>query len=332
MAAKDYYAALGVGKNATTDEIKKAYRKLARKHHPDVNPGDASAEEKFKLVSEAHDVLSDPEKRKIYDEFGEDGLRAGFDPEQARQYRQWQRFGGSGRGTGGAGVYGDFSFDGGSVRYSGVEDLFRDLFGGGGGPRGAPHTAHGPIRGGDIESTLEVDFMTAIKGQTTRVTIQRDPGAGGARNGETIDVNVPEGVNDGSRIRLAGKGRPGVNGGPPGDLFVTVRVGPHPVFKRDADSLKLDLPVTVSEAIKGAEISIPTITGSVQLKIPPGTKSGQTLRLQGKGVRNLKTKVPGDMYVTVRVQVPSTNDKEAIKAAETLDRFYEEDVRSDIRL
>jgi molecular chaperone DnaJ len=381
MADKDLYAALGVNKSATAAEIKKAYRKLARKHHPDVNPGNKEAEEKFKGISEAHEVLSDPEKRKAYDEFGEEGLRAGFDPEQARQYRQWQQAGARGGRPGGFQF--DFSSDQGP-RYSGFEDVFGDIFG----TRAAE--ARGPSRGRDIESGLEVDFLTAIKGATTRIVLQtrrscakcggtgrissgsdtvcstckgtgqvrvaQGPfnftqacpdcggtgrsgavcpecqGAGATPGSETIDVNVPAGVNDGSRIRLAGKGEPGSDGGPPGDLYIVVHVKPHPLFRREGDSLSVDIPVTVSEAMNGADISVPTPGGSVQLKIPKGTKSGQRLRLKGKGVPNLKTKVPGDLYVTVRVQVPQSDNADAAEAARTLDKFYKEDVRRDIRL
>jgi DnaJ-class molecular chaperone len=149
---------------------------------------------------------------------------------------------------------------------------------------------------------------------------------------ETIDVNVPAGVDDGSRIRLSGKGEPGAAGGPAGDLFVTIRVKPHPLFRREGDNLRMDVPVTVAEAMKGAEISVPTINGSVQLRVPPGTKSGQVLRLKGKGVPNLKTKGPGDLFVTLRVQVPSSSDAEAIQAAETLDKYYSGDLRAGLRI
>lgn len=383
MADKDLYGALGVGKNATTDEIKKAYRKLARKYHPDVNPGNKDAEEKFKSISEANEVLSDPEKRKIYDEFGYEGLRTGFDPEQARQYRQWQQAGGGG---GGHSFYRAGPDDQGSFRYSGFEDVFSDLFG-----AGAERAAQrGPAKGRDVETSLEVDFLTAIKGATTRITLQRNTpcascggtgrvstsrdavcqtckgtgqtrvaqgpfnfsqtcpdcggtgragevcsnchGGGSVPTMETIDVNIPAGVDEGSKIRLAGKGEPGFAGGPPGDLYIVTHVHPHPVFQREGDALRVDVPVTVSEAINGAEVTVPTPGGPVQLKIPHGTKSGQRLRLKGKGVPNLKTKVPGDMYVTVRVQVPSTSDPEARRAAETLDRFYDGDIRRDVRL
>ncbi len=149
---------------------------------------------------------------------------------------------------------------------------------------------------------------------------------------ETIDVNIPAGVDDGSKIRLAGKGEPGINGGPPGDLFIIAKVRPHALFKREGDNLRLDVPVTIGEAMKGAEIAVPTPTGSVQLKVPAGTKSGQRLRLKGKGAPNLKTKVPGDLFVTVRVQIPATKDPEALEAAAILDRFYQSDIRRDLRL
>ena len=385
MAGKDLYGALGVKKDSSTQEIKKAYRKLARKYHPDVNPGNKDAEERFKTISEAHDVLSDPEKRKVYDEFGEEGLRAGFDPEQARQYRQWQQSGGFG-GQRGFSFHGESSPGDGGARYSGFEDIFSDLFGASGGPK----ATRGPAKGRDVESSLEIDFLTAIKGGTTRVTLQskracsscngtgrisapsnpvcqvcngtgqtrvaQGPlnfnqtcaacggsgrtgdicsvchGVGSVDGSETIDVSIPAGVKDGSRIRLASKGEPGRNGGSPGDLYVVIHVRSHPIFQRDGDALRVDIPVSVSEALYGAEITVPTPSGPVQLKIPKGTRSGQRLRLKGKGVPNLKTKIPGDMFVTVRIQVPSTDDPEALAAAKTLDRFYKGDIRSDIRL
>lgn len=382
--AEDLYAALGVKRDATTNEIKKAYRKLARKYHPDVNPGNKEAEDKFKSVSNAHEVLSDPEKRKIYDEFGDEGLKAGFDPEQARQYRQWQQAPGSSWRAGPGGGYSSGFGDQGTFKYSGFEDIFGDLFG------GRAEAPRGPAKGRDVESSLEVDFLSAIRGGTTRIILQKNepcPGCGGmgrvssgsdsvcktcqgagktkvaqgpfnfsqacpdcggtGRAGEscrecrgtgvipgsdTIDVNIPVGVDDGSRIRLAGKGEPGRVGGSAGDLFIVIKVRPHPIFKRDGDSLSVEIPVTIGEALNGADVAVPTPTGPVQLKIPAGTKSGQRLRLKGKGVPNLKTKVPGDMYVTVRVQIPSTKDAKALEAAAVLDRYYEGDVRRDIRL
>lgn len=380
MAAQDYYSILGVKKDASEADIKKAYRKLARKYHPDVNPGNKEAEEKFKAISQAYDALSDKEKRKIYDEFGEEGLKAGFDPDQARQYRQWQRGGFGGQDQ-------TFYTDFGQFKYSGFEDVFGDLFGQTGFGSGK---ATGPAKGRDVESSLEIDFLTAIRGGTTRVTLQKEdacsacggtgrvsfsadsvcktckgtgqtkvaqgpfnfnqpcPDCGGTgRAGqpcirckgtgtvlktETIDVTIPAGVNDGSRIRLAGKGGPGRSGGPPGDLYIITKVRPHPIFKRDGDSLRVDIPVTIGEAMNGAEITVPTPDGSVQLRVPKGTRSGQRLRLKGKGVPNLKTKVPGDLYVTVRVQIPATDEQEALELARKLDRFYRGDIRRDIHL
>ena len=382
MAGKDYYSILGVKKDAKESEIKKTYRKLARKYHPDVNPGDKQAEDKFKSISEAYEALSDPEKRKSYDEFGEEGLKSGFDPEQARQYKQWSQR--SARTGGRRGFGGGQSFDTGGLRYSGFEDVFTDLFGGAGGAQ------RGPSRGRDIESALNLDFNIAMHGGSTRVNLQTSapcatcggsgrvgtPGDGVCRtcngtgqtgvsqgpvnfsracpdcggtgragqtcrdcNGtgvkpkvETIDVTIPAGVNDGSKIRLAGKGEPGRNGGPPGDLFIVTHIAAHPLYKRDGDSLRVEIPVTVGEAMNGAEIPVDTPTGIVQLKIPKGTKAGQRFRLKGKGAPNLKTKISGDLYVTIRVQVPETDDQEALAAAKKLDTFYKGNVRQGIKL
>ncbi len=382
MAGKDYYSILGVKKDAKDPDIKKTYRKLARKYHPDVNPGDKQAEEKFKSISEAYEALSDPEKRKIYDEFGEEGLKSGFDPEQARQYKQWSQQ--SSRARGPRGFGGGQSFDTGGFKYSGFEDVFTDLFGGAGAAQ------RGPSRGRDIESALELDFNIAMHGGSTRVSLQTSapcatcggsgrvgtPGDGVCRtcngtgqtgvsqgpvnfsrtcpdcggtgragqtcrdcNGtgvkpkvETIDVTIPAGVRDGSKIRLAGKGEPGRNGGPPGDLFIITHIAAHPFYKRDGDSLRVDVPVTIGEAMNGAEIPVDTPTGVVQLKIPKGTKAGQRFRLKGKGAPNLKTKIAGDLYVTIRVQVPETDDQEALDAAKKLDTFYKGNVRQGIKL
>lgn len=385
MAGKDYYSILGVKKDAAEADIKKSYRKLARKHHPDVNPGNKEAEDKFKSISEAYEALSDPKKRKSYDEFGEEGLKTGFDPEQARQYKQWQQQSGRSRGPRGFGGFGgQTAFEGGGVKYSGFEDVFSDLFG------GAGRAPKGPSRGRDVESTLEVDFYTAIHGGSRRVSLQtskpcascagtgrisasgdgvcrtckgtgqigvaqgpvnfnrtcpdcggtgragetcRDCGGNGIKpTVETIDVTIPAGVKDGSKIRLSGKGEPGTNGGTAGDLYIITHVTPHSFYKRDGDSLKVEIPVTVNEAMNGAEIPVDTPTGIVQLKIPKGTRAGQRFRLKGKGAPNLKTKVAGDLYITIRVQVPETNEQEALDAAKTLDRFYKGDIRQAIKL
>jgi molecular chaperone DnaJ len=385
MAGRDYYSAIGVKKDASPEAIKKVYRKLARKYHPDVNPGNKEAEEKFKTISEAYDVLSDPEKRKTYDEFGEEGLKAGFDPEQARQFRQWQHAGfGGGRSGGRAFGRGQYA-ESGNFRYSGFEDIFGDLFG-----AGASSASSASVKGRDVESALEIDFITAIRGGTTRVMIQKDEpckkcdgtgrmqtggdsvcktckgtgqsrvaqgpfnfqqtcpdcdgtgragekcaacnGSGVVPGSQTIDVKIPAGVDEGSRIRITGKGQAGRSGGAGGDLYIVIRVRPHPFFKRDGDTLRLELPVTISEVMNGAEVSVPTATGNVQLRIPPGSATGKRLRLRGKGAPNLKTKVPGDMYVTLRVQAPVTDDPEALHAALILEQFYDGDIRRDITL
>ncbi len=327
MPGKDYYSILGVKKDAKTEEIKKAYRKLARKYHPDVNPNNKAAEDRFKEITQAHEVLSDEEKRRVYDEFGEEGLRSGFDPEQARRYSQWQQTGGFGRGGGGPNVYTDIFFDQDANRGASFEDFFSQIFRG-----GERATASGPTKGRDVDSSLEVDFLTAVNGGTRRVTIQTMSAGGRSSGTETIDVKIPPGVDESSRIRLAGKGEPGVNGGPNGDLYVTIHVLGHDFFERDGDSLRLEIPVTIREAMKGAVISVPTPDGSVQLKVPPGTKAGQVLRLKGKGVCNLKTKACGDMFVKIVVQIPGTSDPEALNAAETLETYYREDVRKSIRI
>ena len=206
------------------------------------------------------------------------------------------------------------------------EDFFSEIF-----PGGRRGSSTAPVRGDDVESSLEVDFLTAVNGGTTRVTIQSMSPDGRATGVESIDIKIPSGVDEGSRIRLAGKGRPGTNGGPDGDLYVTIHVTPHDCFQREGDSLRLEVPVTVREAMKGAVISLPTPSGPVQLKVPPGSRSGRVLRLKGKGVCNLKTKTCGDMLVKIIVQVPGSNDPEALKAADILETYYREDVRSTIR-
>ncbi len=396
MATKhDYYKELGVSKTASTEEIKKAYRKLARKWHPDINPGNKEAEDKFKKISSAHDVLADPEKRKLYDEFGEEGLAAGFDAEQARQYKAWQSSGGARRSAGGggrsAGAGGGYGFEDlfggrGQGRYSSYEDVFSDLFSGSG--QGTAGSG-APRRGGDLEHTMEIDLMSALRGMETLLSMEKmktcqncggsglDPSVGleicptcggsgrlsvaegpipfsracpqchgqgrigrpcpqcrgqGVKPGEeTIKVNIPEGVRDGQKIRVAGKGEPGTGGGQAGDLFLRIKVKPHPILTRQGDDLVYSLPVTVEEALAGGTIQVPTPDGSVKLKVPPGSQSGQTLRLKGKGAVNPKTKSRGDLLVKLDVKTPETSDPEAVEAAKKLSQFYGKDPRADLR-
>ncbi len=295
--ADDFYAVLGVPKGADADAIKKAYRKLARDLHPDKNPGNASAEGKFKTVNRAYETLSDPEKRKLYDEFGEDALREGFDAERARAYRQWQgRGGGAGAGAGFGGgrvnledLFGG-GMPGGSVEYEASGDPFADLFGGRGGRR------RGPSRGRDVEQELTIDFASAVRGTTIQLRRPDSP--------EPVTVRIPPGADEGSRVRIAGQGARSSSGGPPGDLVLVLHVQPHPLFQRRGDDLELDVPITLTEAFRGGKVKVPTFDGSVTVKVPAGTQSGTVLRLRGKGVGK-KGKEPGDLYVRFLIRIPT---------------------------
>jgi len=343
-ADEDLYAVLGVPRTATTDEIRKAYRKLARKFHPDVNPGDKAAEERFKQVSRAHDALSDEKQRALYDEFGTEGLQAGFDPERARQFRNWQRA--SRGGSAGAGPRtrrgrGSFGAGGGDRGFGGFEDLFGGMF----------HRGPVPERGSDIEVAVPVDFLEAVRGASRSISVRRPQpcpacgGAGETQRGECsrcsgsgfvedpvrLNVKIPPGVETGSRVRVAGKGGAGVDGGPAGDLFMVVEVKPHPLLRREGNDLELEVPVTVPEAVRGATVTVPTPDGDVALRIPPGTQSGRRLRLRGKGVPRLHGGERGDLYVRVMVQVPEKADR-VRDALGDFDAAYEADVRKDLRL
>jgi curved DNA-binding protein len=303
MKEKDLYAALGLTRSASADDIKKAYRKLARKHHPDVNPGNKRSEERFKEISEANDILSDPEKRKLYDEFGEQGVAAGFDPERARQYTQWREQ--AGRSPYSESFRADVD----------LEDLLAGLFG-----RGA--RARGPARGEDTSGEVWVDFMDAIRGAEVRVEV----------DGRTLRVRVPQGAAEGTKIRLSGQGEGGSRGAPSGDLYLQIRIRPHRFFTRDGDDLGLELPVSVSEAVRGASVEVPTPEGSVTLKIPQRSRNGQKLRLRGKGVTSLDGKRRGDLYVTLRVELPDARDPGLDERVAELDPFYTaRDLRAHLR-
>ncbi|WP_129339500.1 DnaJ C-terminal domain-containing protein [Cellulomonas endophytica] len=326
---KDFYAVLGVPKDADAAAVKKAYRKLARKLHPDQNPGDAAAEARFKDIGEAYAVLSDPEQRRQYD-----GLRA---------MAGGPRFTAGGRGGGGpaggpafedvfGGMFGGTGSGGpgGRVRYStggggggaggaggaGFEDLLGGLFGGGGG-----FGARGPQQGQDLAATTTLPFRAAAEGSTVTLTVE----------GRTVNARVPAGVRDGQKIRLRGKGRPGDNGGPPGDLVITVKVGPHPVFALDGADLRVTVPVSFDEAVLGAGVDVPTLDGgSVRVKIPEGTPSGRVLRVRGKGV--VTATGTGDLLVVVQVVVPqrlSSAARDAVQAFATATAG--DDPRADLR-
>ena len=286
-AKRDLYQLLGVARDANEDVIRKAYRKLARRHHPDVNPNDKGAEDKFKEISHAYSVLSDSEKRRAYDEFGEVSLEGGFDPEAARRAREafGARFGGGGSPSFG----GDEGF-----AFEGLDGLFSDLFARRGGGRG---------RGADVEAELELDFMDAARGVEQRLTLAR-PQPDGSLRQETVTVRIPPGVADGGRLRIPGKGGPGAGGGPPGDLHARIRVRPHRFFRRDGRDLLLEVEVSVREAALGAKVEVPTLEGRVTLSIPPGTDSGTRLRVRGKGIQSPSGGSPGDLYAIVQIRVP----------------------------
>jgi molecular chaperone DnaJ len=400
---KDYYAALGLKKSASIDEIKKAFRKLARKYHPDVNPGDKSAEEKFKTISEANEVLSDPKKRKIYDQLG--FYSDNIDPAAAEAYAKQGgtpggfpggQSGGTGGSAGAGGVHFDFGgfdfsdlFEGGgrgkkpsSGGGGGFRDIFSSMF-----DRGGAAAEDGPEPGTDLEYQVNVPFWTAIRGGVMRLNITRretcatchgagfveQPGVcpqckgkgtieqtggrmkfnvqcprchgtgknispcptchgeGTVERTEPLEVRIKAGTRDGQRIRLAGKGNAGAHGGPPGDLYVIIRTGDHPVFHREGDDIRLTVPVSATEAALGAKIEVPTIDGRTLLKIPPGTQSGQKLRLREKGVPSAtKDGVRGDEIVEIKVTVPMPRDERTKELLRELAQLNPEDPRAEL--
>jgi len=314
---RDLYEVLGVARDSDADALRTAYRKLARKYHPDVNPGDAAAEEQFKAVSAAYAVLSDPEKRRNYDEFGHVSLESGFDAEAARKAREafGARF-----GTAGA--------DGSSeeFQFGDVDDLLGRLFGREqAGPRGGGGRRPFPVRGADFEAELELEFLEAALGGEKRLVL---PGAGGAS--ETLTVRIPPGVGDGGRIRIPGKGGAGHGGAPPGDLWARLRVRPHAVFRREGRDLVLELPITVSEAVAGAKVEIPTLDGRATVTVPAGTDSGRKLRLSGKGIPDPAGGPAGDLYAIVRIRVPRDLDDAGRKALEALEPFEPQEPRKEL--
>jgi molecular chaperone DnaJ len=404
---KDYYTALGVKKTASVEDIRKAFRKLARKYHPDVNPGDKTAEEKFKTISEANDVLSDPKKRKIYDQLG--FYSDNIDPATAEAYAR----GGGQPGTGGfegfsggqpgqpgaSGPHFDFGgfdfsdlFEGGhgagrktsSGGGGGFRDIFSNIFSGGG--RGGV-AEEGPEAGSDLEYQVNVPFWTAIRGGVMKLNIARrdvcgnchgqgyieSPGTcpqchgkgtieqtggrmkfnvtcprchgtgknistcpvchgeGSVERTEPLEIRIKAGTRDGQRIRIAGKGNAGLRGGGVGDLYVIIRIGEHPLFRREGDDIYITVPVTAIEAALGAKIEVPTIDGRSMLKIPPGTQSGQKLRLREKGVPSAtKDGVRGDEIVEVKITVPMPHDEKTKELLRELAKLNPEDPRAEL--
>jgi molecular chaperone DnaJ len=345
---RDFYDILGVARNASDEEIKKAYRKLAMKYHPDRNPDSKEAEAKFKEVKEAYEMLSDPQKRAAYDQYG----HAGVDPNMG------------GFGGGGGQGFGDFS--------EAFGDIFGDIFGGGRQSRsGGPQV----YRGADLRYSMEISLEEAAHGHETQIRVpswsncdscggngaeagssvetcstchgagqvriaqgffsmqqtcprcsgsgkyipkpcRKCHGSGKIKSQKTLEVKIPAGIDDGMRIRSAGNGEPGVNGGPHGDLYVEVHIKPHSVFERDGDDLHCQMPISFIEAALGGEIEVPTLSGKASFEVPEGTQSGRTFRLRSKGIKSLRTKLPGDLYIHVQVETPvklSDSQKDLLK-------------------
>jgi molecular chaperone DnaJ len=362
---RDYYEVLGVNKDASEAEIKKAFRKLARKYHPDVNPGNKTAEHKFKEMNEAYEVLSDAKKRQQYDQFGHAAFGGGYGPE-------------AGPGPGFGGFRPGTEYSGGG-NFEGFGDIFGDLFGQRGRPRG-------PLKGEDTTYAVEVDLEDAIYGKTMQVDLRREVtcttcGGSGAQPGTTrrtcptckgsgrisqgrgfmqiaqpcptcrgegtinpnpcrtcggrgivskserINVKIPPGVDNGSKIRVAGMGGPGEQGGPPGDVYIITKVRPHPYFERRGDNLYSEAKITVKEAALGDKIEIPTVDGMVSMTVPPGVQTGQQLKLKGKGVPHLGGGGVGDHYVTLKVVTPTGLGEREKELLRELDRLHPSDPR-----
>lgn len=295
--AATLYDTLGVKRDASVDDIRKAYRKLARKHHPDVNPGNKSSEDKFKAISSAYEVLSDPKRRAEYDEFGDAALHGGFDPGKAREYAKWQD-----RRQQRAS---DFD-DGGPVEFD-----FAELF----------NRRRGPGRGQDVHAVFQMDLRQAVEGAEVSIEV---PEQG------TVRVRIPPGADTGSVIRLAGRGSPGKRGGPPGDLVIETEVRPHPVLRRDGLDLYLRLPVTLDETYNGASVDVPTFEGTVVLKIPPRSQNGSRLRLRGKGIERKGKR--GDLFVELDVRMPDRQDDALAAALKAGTNLYAVPVREGLTL
>lgn len=296
--AANLYETLGVKRDASVDDIRKAYRKLAKKHHPDVNPGNKAAEDKFKAVSAAYEVLSDPKRRAAYDEFGDAALQGGFDPAKAREYARWQERRSQRGGFAGA--------DAGPIEFD-----FAELF----------NRRRGPSRGQDIHAAFQMDLRQAVEGAEVAIEV---PEQG------TVRVRIPPGADTGSVIRLAGKGAPGARGGPPGDLVIETEVRPHPVLRRDGLDLYLKLPVTLDEAYNGGSVDVPTFEGTVVLKIPPRSQNHARLRLRGKGIERKSTR--GDFFVELDVRMPDRADEALADALRTARDAYSRPVREGLTL
>jgi curved DNA-binding protein len=343
--AKDFYKILGVDRKADEKEIKKAYRRLARQHHPDINPNNKGAEAKFKEINEAYQVLSDKEKRELYDQFGEDfdkvqnGAAAGGYPGGAGypggSVNFEDIFGAGARRGGRPGPGGS------NVRVEGMDpnqvgDIFENLFGGRGGAStggfnfGGAQRRRGPQPGSDVEQPIEISLAESVRGAQRNLQLTIRDTETGQEEYRNVTVKIPAGVGEGSRVRVAKQGASGTNGGPNGDLYLIVHIAPHPFWKREGDNLLCEVPVTFNEAALGALIQVPTLNGQVGLKIPAGTQSGQTFRLSGRGVPHLKGGGAGDQFVKVKVAVPKNLSEREQQLVQELAQQRSEDVRRDL--
>jgi len=306
--ADDPYSVLGVAKTAKQEDITKAYRKLAKKLHPDLNPGDKAAEEKFKQITAAYDIVGDEDKRGRFDRGEIDA--SGQEKPQQRYYREYAggEEGARYRSTAGYEDIGAFS------------DLFGDLFGERGGMRGAAGGRHFSMRGQDAQYRLEVNFLDAVNGTKTRITLP---------DGGTLDVTIPAGVTDGQVLRLKGKGSPGLGQGEAGDALIEIAVRPHPVFKREGDDIVVDLPITLDEAVLGGKVEVPTISGRVSVTVPAGANTGQTLRLKGRGVKRGSTS--GDQLVKLSIVMPEHVDDDLKAFAEKWREAHRYDPRRKLK-
>ncbi len=305
MPEDDYYETLGVARDATPEAIKKAYRGMARKHHPDVNPGDKAAEKKFKQVQQAYDILSDPEKRALYDRYGTtafEGMGAAGPRTSASEWTA--RFGEPGQETiDFSEFFGPFSGAGGEAGGAGGAGhagIFEELLGRMKGPRGTAR----PRAGRSLEAHLTIPFLTAVRGGETSINVQRE---GGTQ--ESLVVKIPPGVDTGAKLRLKGQGEPGPKGGQRGDLTIQIAVEPHPYFKREGRDLLVEVPISVAEAVLGAKLEIPSLDGMKSVTIPAGSSSGQKLRLKGQGISGSGQQPGGDLFVVLRVVVPRNIDE-----------------------
>ena len=334
MAKRDYYEVLGVSKGASADEIKRAHRKLARQYHPDMNKNNASATEKFKQVQEAYDVLSDAEKRKLYDQFGHAGVEGGAAAGAAGGHDPFEAFRrGAGRDNGRRtwrqGPVTVEDFDPSEFGAGNFGDIFEQLFGGRGGPgvggmgggRAGRARAPEPQRGADVEHAVTLTFAQAARGTTLPLQINRDGKL------ETIEVKIPPGVKDGSRVRIRGRGQQSTSG-EAGDLYIVTQVHPHPYYRREGIDILLDVPISVYEALLGTKVEVPTLDGPVTLTIPPGTSSGAKLRIKGRGIERGDEK--GDQFVVIKVIVPKNLDDEAMELVRKLQAKAPADARTDV--